>query len=72
LKREELAEFPVEPMALKETKRILNEFFNVEDRLDQVVRQRIQSLSRSIPPGSREWEILYRKYLNEETQKQRD
>jgi hypothetical protein len=72
LKREELAEFPGEPMALKETKRILNEFFNVEDRLDQVVRQRIQSLSRSIPPGSREWEILYRKYLNEETQKQRD
>jgi len=35
------------------------------------VRQKIASLSRHVPPGSREWDILYRKYHEEETRKQR-
>ncbi len=29
------------------------------------------SLSRHVPPGSREWDILYRKYFEEEARKQR-
>ncbi len=70
--RNNLADFPNEARALAETKNALREFFNREDRLDEIVRQKIQSLSRAIPFGSREWDILYRKYLDEERQKQKD
>lgn len=67
----DLADFPNEARALGETKAVLHEFFNREDRLDEVVRKKIQSLSRPIPPGSREWDVLYRKYLEEEIRKQK-
>jgi hypothetical protein len=35
------------------------------------VRRKIQSLSRQVPVGSREWDILYRKYHEEEMRKQK-
>ena len=66
-----LAEFPNEGRALAETKRVLREYFQREAHLDEVVRQKIMSLSRHVPPGSREWDVLYRKYFEEETRKQR-
>lgn len=67
----DLADFPNEARALSETKRVLDEFLHREDRLDEVVRQKIQSLSRPVPVGSREWDILYRKYMEEEIRKQK-
>jgi hypothetical protein len=70
--REDLADFPNEAHALAETKMVLKEFFGREDRLDEIVRQKIQSLSRPIPPGSREWDILYRKYREEEIRRQKN
>ena len=69
--KEDLADFSNEARALAETKGVLAEFFNPDDRLDEIVRQKIQSLSRPIPPGSREWDVLYRKYLEEELKKQK-
>ncbi|HTM10544.1 MAG TPA: DUF507 family protein [Verrucomicrobiae bacterium] len=69
--KNDLADFPNESRALAETKRVLQEFFGGEDRLDDVVRQKIQSLSRRVAPGSREWDVLYRKYMEEELRKQR-
>lgn len=71
LRRDKLAEFPNEGRSLTETKQILKEFFQREDHLDEIVRQKIQSLSRQVPQGSREWDILYRKYFEEESRKQR-
>ena len=69
--KNDLADFPSEARALAETKRVLDEFFGGEDRLDDIVRQKIQSLSRRIAPGSREWDVLYRKYYEEELRKHR-
>lgn len=57
-----------ERRALMEVKRILAEVFQLEDRLDEVVRARIP---RRVPAGTREWEILYRKYMEEELRKHR-
>jgi hypothetical protein len=51
--------------------RFLHEFFQKEDHIDDVVRKKITSLTRHIPPGSREWDVLYRKYFEEEKRKQR-
>lgn len=58
--------------ALTETKQVLEHFFQREDRFDDIVRRKIESLSRRVPPGSREWDILYRKYLEEEMRKEKN
>jgi hypothetical protein len=71
LRRDNLADFPNEGRTLVETKQVLNEFFQHEDQLEDLVRQKIQSLSRHVPAGSREWDILFRKYYEEELRKRR-
>jgi uncharacterized protein len=71
LRKDKLAEFPNEGRSLAETKQVLRDFFQLEDRIDEIVRQKISSLSRQVPQGSREWDILYRKYFEEESRKQR-
>ena len=71
LRKSGLVNFTNEGRALTETKQVLHEFFQREDHLDEIVRQKIQSLSRHVPLGSREWDVLYRKYLEEEMRKQR-
>ena len=52
--------------ALIEVKRVLTECFQLEDRLDPVVRSRIP---RRVIPGTGEWDILYRRYIEEEIRK---
>ena len=71
LTKSKLAEFPNHGRSLVETKQILQEFFHFEDQLDDAVRRKIATLSRQIPPGSREWDVLYRKYYEEESRKHR-
>ena len=66
-----LADFFPEGRALAETKRVIHEFFQREDDIDELVRRKIMSLSRHVPAGSREWDVLYRKYFEEEKRKQK-
>ena len=60
-----------ERAALMEAKRILAEYFQRDDKTDEIVRRKIASLSRQVPQGSAEWEILYRRYFEEETRKRK-
>jgi len=64
-------EVPSERAALMEAKRILAEYFQRDDKTDEIVRRKIASLSRQVPQGSAEWEILYRRYFEEETRKRK-
>jgi len=43
----------------------LRSAFQGDAGLDRDVRARIASLSRKVPEGSREWDILYRQYSEE-------
>ena len=52
-----------------EVRKILEELLNQEERIDQAARQKIESQKRTILDGSQEWDILYRKYYNEEVKK---
>ena len=70
LRKEQLIDFSNDSKLLKGIKEVLSEFGDIEDRIDQLVRKKIQSLSRPVPSGSREWEILYRKYFEQELKKQ--
>lgn len=71
IRQDRLAEIANEGHALNETKRTLSDFFQREDDFDDIVRRKIESLSRRVPPGSREWDVLYRKYLEEERRRQK-
>ena len=52
-----------------EVKRLLEELLNHEAKLDQAARQKIENQRRTILEGTQEWDILYRKYYNEEVKK---
>jgi uncharacterized protein len=52
-----------------EARKVLEELLNQEARIDQSARQKIESQKRTILEGSQEWDILYRKYYNEEVKK---
>ena len=52
-----------------EARRILEELLKEEARLDQAARQKIETQRRTITEGTQEWDILYRKYYNEEVKK---
>ena len=54
---------------LREVRRLLEELLNQEAKIDQSARQKIESQKRTILEGSQEWDILYRKYYNEEVKK---
>jgi uncharacterized protein len=52
-----------------EVRRILEELLKEEERLDLAARQKIETQKRTITEGTQEWDILYRKYYNEEVKK---
>lgn len=44
----------------------LNKWLKKEEEVDKAARVKIENQKRAIPEGSAEWEILYRKYYEEE------
>ena len=69
LRKEGLAEIEQERHVLAEIKRVLAQEHQVDARIDASVRRKIASLSRNVPPGGREWDVLYRQYYAEEARK---
>jgi hypothetical protein len=49
--------------------KIINEELKREEILDREARRKIESQKRTVPEGSLEWDILYRKYYSEELKK---
>jgi len=52
-----------------EIRKVMEELLNQEARIDSAARQKIESQKRTILEGSQEWDILYRKYYQEEVKK---
>jgi hypothetical protein len=52
-----------------EARRILEELLAEEAKIDLAARQKIENQRRTITEGTQEWDILYRKYYNEEVKK---
>jgi hypothetical protein len=51
--------------------RLLKAEMQMEEEIERRVTAKIHSLRRGVPEGSPEWDILYRKYYDEETAKYR-
>jgi len=53
----------------QEARKALEALLMDEMKIDTAARQKIASQRRIIPEGSQEWDILYRKYYNDEVKK---
>jgi len=68
---DDLIDFESEEKAVREIKRTISEYLDVEEEVDGMVRKKIASYSRKIPEGSSEWGVLYRKFFEEEMAKRK-
>jgi hypothetical protein len=53
----------------QEARKALEDLLTEEAKIDTMARQKIANQRKIILEGSQEWEILYRKYYNEEVRK---
>ena len=53
----------------QEARKALEKLLTEEMKVDQAARQKIASQRKIIPEGSQEWDILYRKYYNDEVKR---
>ena len=53
----------------QQARAMLEKLLAEELKIDTAARLKVQSHKRNIPEGSQEWDILYRKYYNEEVKK---
>jgi hypothetical protein len=69
--KSDMADFKDEARALRQVKESIAQFFAFADEIDQAVRKKLASYVQAKVPGSREWEILYRKFYEEEAAKRK-
>lgn len=69
--KDDLVDFTDEDKVLQEAKKSIADYLKIEDTVDDMARAKIRSLSRHVPEGSKEWEVLYKKYYQEELDKKR-
>jgi len=69
---EDALEYFDEPQEVRQTiVKIITEEMRADEIIDALVRRKIESQKRSIPEGSSEWDVLYRKYFEEEVARHR-
>ena len=69
IRNEGLAEMPNFPLALRTGRALLAEWCEKGDSIDAIARRKIASMKRDIVEGSNEWNLLYRRYRDEELRK---
>lgn len=69
LYHDDLVDYSNDEEALKVIKKIMFDTLKIDDEVDEEVRRKITSLKRGVTESSREWEILYKKYYEEESRK---
>ncbi|MEO5357027.1 MAG: DUF507 family protein [Nitrospirae bacterium YQR-1] len=55
-----------EPEIRKRIKTIITAHLNVCEEVDTIVRKKLKSMKKGLIEGTQEWDILYRKFFDEE------
>ena len=66
---DDLVDYTDEDLALRIAKKAIAEFVKEDMDVDQKAREKVASLKRGVVEGSPEWDILYKKYYEEERSK---
>jgi hypothetical protein len=72
LQSDDEIEYFADPQQIRQdVVRLISEELRMDEAIDALVRKKIESQKRPILEGSDEWEILYRKYYEEEAARHR-
>ncbi|PYQ15671.1 MAG: DUF507 domain-containing protein [Acidobacteria bacterium] len=72
LNHDEEVEFYADPQEIRQQIfKIISDEMRADEAIDALVRRKIESQKRPIPEGSDEWDVLYRKYYEEEVARHR-
>lgn len=69
--KDDLVDFSDDAVVLREIKKTLHKYFSDADEVDTFVRNKIYAMGKKVMEGSQEWDIIYRKYFEEELSKRR-
>jgi uncharacterized protein len=69
--KDDMVEYTNEDEAIREAKRVVVQYVQHEISVDDAVRNRILTQKKGIMEGSREFDILYKKYYEEEQSKRK-
>jgi hypothetical protein len=72
LNKDEEVEYYADPQEIRqEIVKLISDEMKADEAIDAAVRRKIETQKRQIVEGSDEWEVLYRKYYEEETSRHR-
>jgi hypothetical protein len=72
LNKDEEIEYFADPQEIRgEIVKMISDEMKTDEAIDVIVRRKIESQKRTIQEGSDEWDVLYRKYYEEEVNKHR-
>lgn len=72
MNNEDALEYFDEPQEIRQTViQIITGEMRADEMIDALARRKIESQKRPIPEGSEEWDVLYRKYYEDELSKHR-
>lgn len=63
---DDIVDFKDDDLALKAAKMGIIAFVKEDIAVDKLAREKVASLKRGVMEGTREWDILYKKYYEEE------
>lgn len=66
---DDLVDYSDDDLALRLAKKAIAEFVKEDEQIDKLAREKVASLKRGVVEGSTEWEVLYKKYYEEERKK---
>jgi uncharacterized protein len=72
LNNDEEVEFYADPQEIRtQIFQMISDEMRADEAIDALVRRKIETQKRTIQEGSDEWDVLYRKYYEEESAKHR-
>ena len=67
--KDDLVDYKDEDFAMRMAKNGVRAFVEEYEEIDAKVRDMVQKLKRGVPEGSPEWDVMYRKYFEDELSK---
>ena len=72
LNHDEEVEFYADPQEIRqEIFKLISDEMRADEAIDALVRRKLESQKRAIVEGSDEWDVMYRKYYEEEVARHR-
>jgi uncharacterized protein len=72
LDADDSVEYYADPQEIRQQiVKLISDEMKTDEAIDVLVRRKIETQKRTIPEGSDEWDVLYRKYYEEEVARHR-